>query len=135
MSIRSWAGVCILLVAGVACVPAAQPQASGGQESGQPKAGGVLNVTVEADPFDWDITYVGKSNPNVDGIGLSYLSLLKFKSGPEVEYAENQLQPELAEKWSMSPDGRSFTFNLRQGVKYPSEIGRASCRERVYVLV
>ncbi|MCL5108657.1 MAG: ABC transporter substrate-binding protein [Chloroflexi bacterium] len=30
------------------------------------------------------------------------------------------LVPELAEKWTFAPDGKSVTFNLRQGVKYHS---------------
>ena len=111
----------LVLIAGLfalACGPAAQqqPQAA----SNQPKPGGFLNVTIETDPFDWDITYVGKSDPNKTGIGLSYLSLLKFKSGPEVEYVENVLQPELAERWTVSPDAKTFTFNLRKDVKYPA---------------
>src|ERR1700730_15881715 len=29
-----------------------------------------------------------------------------------------QFQPLLAQKWDISPDGKVFTFNLRQGVKW-----------------
>src|SRR5262245_44094700 len=30
----------------------------------------------------------------------------------------DQLQGELAEKWEMSPDGRTWTFHLRHGVQW-----------------
>lgn len=113
-----WFWIVALALAGLACGPAAQPQPQAA--SNQPRAGGYLNVAIETDPFDWDITYLGKSNPNNPGIGLAYLSLLRFKSGPEVEYVENVLLPDLAERWAVSPDARTFTFNLRKGVTYPA---------------
>ncbi len=106
-----------LAAALVACAPASQP-APAARESDQPRPGGQLNVTLESDPFDWDVTYLGKSNPNVYGLALSYNSLLHFKSGPGFDYTGAVLEPELAEKWSMSPDARTFTFNIRKGVKY-----------------
>jgi peptide/nickel transport system substrate-binding protein len=112
----------LLVMAGVACAPASQP-APAASEGDQPHSGGQLNVTLESDPFDWDVTYLGKSNPNIYGLALSYNSLLHFKSGPGVDYTEAVLEPELAERWSMSPDARTFTFNIRKGVKYAPSTG------------
>src|SRR5207249_4308880 len=45
-------------------------------------------------------------------------SLLGFKSGPGIDYNDLTLQPELAEKWEIGPDARTFTFHLRKGVKF-----------------
>jgi peptide/nickel transport system substrate-binding protein len=62
---------------------------------------------------------VGKGTPNVNGIRHAYSSLLQFKNGPNVKYGELTLEPALAEKWE-TPDGQTFTFHLRKGVKFPS---------------
>jgi len=69
-------------------------------------------------PYDWDMSYAGKSSPNDSGIGYAYNSLLGFKSPPEVKYAEMVVRPELADRWEPSQDGKVFTFHLRSGVKF-----------------
>jgi len=43
-----------------------------------------------------------------------YNRLVDFKTGTV------NLQPSLAERWDVSPDGRSYTFHLRKGVKFHS---------------
>ena len=42
----------------------------------------------------------------------SYEGLLKFKAGT------TEVQPGLAESWDISPDGKTYTFHLRHGVKW-----------------
>jgi ABC-type transport system substrate-binding protein len=104
-----------------ACGTRSNPPTSGqpNQNSQQPKTGGTITVRTTVDPFDWDVTYVGKGTPNVNGIRHAYSSLLQFKNGPNVKYGELTLEPALAEKWE-TPDGQTFTFHLRKGVKFPS---------------
>lgn len=41
-----------------------------------------------------------------------YNGLVEFKRG------ETEIQPALAESWDISPDGKTYTFHLRQGVKF-----------------
>ena len=53
-----------------------------------PKSGGTLNVRVTSDPFDWDLTDRGKSQPMNGGQPLGYSSLLGFKSASGLRYDE-----------------------------------------------
>jgi len=100
----------------LACTPA--PLTAPPPREAGPRYGGVLNVRVAGDPFDWDLSYSGKTSNNWNGLGMAYNQLLGFKRGPDVPYAELVPQPELAERWQVSPDTRAFTFHLRKGVKY-----------------
>ncbi|MDR7544961.1 MAG: ABC transporter substrate-binding protein [Armatimonadota bacterium] len=36
----------------------------------------------------------------------------------EVNYITGEIEPSLAESWALSPDGRTWTFTLRQGVRW-----------------
>lgn len=113
-----WLSLGILLLA-AGCGSPQSPIAptGGGGASNQPQSGGVLNARVPTDYYDFDVTLTGKGT-NARVQGLSYSSLLGFKSGPDVPYSQYILQPKLAEKWSVNADGTSFTFNLRKGVKW-----------------
>jgi ABC-type transport system substrate-binding protein len=85
---------------------------AGGSAPSAPKAGGHLNVSMPADPFDFDPT--GKPSENTNAIRPAYDSLLSFKTGSDVAPADTILEPAIAERWE-SPDGQTFIFHLRQG--------------------
>ncbi len=108
---------CVLFMGVLACGPgsgAVRQEAA----TDSPVYGGRLSIGVDLDPFDWDLSYAGKSNPNQTGMAMAYNSLLGFRSGPGIKYEEVTIAPELAERWEISPDARSYTFNLRKGVKW-----------------
>jgi peptide/nickel transport system substrate-binding protein len=108
----------------LACGAVQQPPAGGGAPGGaapdQPKAGGSLKTRITSDIDNWDITIADKNiasrySPLVTN------RLLGNKAAKDVGYADVVLTPELAEKWEVSHDARSFTFHLRKGVKWANQ--------------
>jgi peptide/nickel transport system substrate-binding protein len=83
----------------------------------QPKAGGNVNVWQPVDPFDFDVTYLGKNTNNVEGIQHAYSTLIRFKFGPGTDYNTLTLEPALADRWE-TPDDQTYTFHMRPGVKF-----------------
>jgi peptide/nickel transport system substrate-binding protein len=87
----------------------ADKQADAGKSS--PKTGATLTVARPRDPDNLD-PIVPTDNESIYTMLLIYDQLVRIaKDGKSVE-------PGLAEKWEVSPDGKSFTFHLRQGVKF-----------------
>ena len=96
--------------------PAARPTSPPAAAAGsQPKRGGVLKVGMQADPTSLDpqktsLTALFHVTEHI------YSALVRLKPDLTVE-------PDLAEKWDISADGKTYTFTLRKGVKFHS--GRA----------
>jgi len=102
----------------MACAPAQEPPAAGPEGSGGPKYGGRLNVWVTADPTSWDVSISGVSSVSDRWRARAYEGVLRFKAGPDVDAGALILEPSLAERWEVSPDGRTYTFHLRKGVNW-----------------
>lgn len=109
-----------LLVVACGPAPSAPPESSAPAE---PKQGGTLRVRSTTDPSDWDLSYTGKNTPNGYAMLFAYNSLLGYKAGPDVPYNDGVLEPELAERWEVSPDAKTFTFFLRKGVTFAPSTG------------
>jgi peptide/nickel transport system substrate-binding protein len=106
-----------LLLAGCASRPVDQTAAVGSEPAKQgqttassPKQGGVLKVGVTADAVGFDPHLVDAYSSGLV-IEQVYNGLLKLDD-------KMQVQPDLAETWDVAPDGLSYTFKLRQGVKF-----------------
>ena len=90
--------------------PAAQPTAAA--QAGQPKRGCILKVGLQADPTSLDpqktsLTALFHVTEHI------YSMLVRLKPDLTIE-------PDLAEKWDISADGKTYTFTLRKGVKFHS---------------
>lgn len=114
-------GLIALMLLSTACATssgpgpsAGQSEAGPGQAPGQPKYGGVITILmfIGGDPKSFDTTQ--ESDVAVlEAVGATYENLIKFNPlKPE------EVVPDLAEKWELAPDGKSYTFHLRKGVKF-----------------
>lgn len=98
-------GTMVLLLAGAGLLVAAGPAASG-----TPVTGGTLRaaLTASAPTLDPHST----THLAVREIGMHiFENLLAFD-------AKFQVAPQLAERWEISKDGKTYTFHLRRGVKF-----------------
>jgi len=87
--------------------------ASGGSSSSAartPHHGGTLTIAIATDPvtLNYDVT----DNPDDGTIQKLYDNGLLTENGQE------EIEPSLAQSWTISPDGLTYTFNLRHGVKW-----------------
>ena len=83
----------------------------------QPKRGGVFRIAErEAPSLDphLSISFLTHSY-----VSMSYSQLVRFPNGPEQKSPTDfSIVPDLAEKWTVSRDGRVYTFQLRRGVRF-----------------
>ncbi len=118
---KGWLFLIASCLAMVACAspssPAAAPSgAAPAAAPAGPKLGGRLTLDIAFDPTNWDTTTTNRRQSYYTAHSMS--RLLQFKSGPDVKFADLTLAPEVAEKWEISPDAKSFKFTLRKGVKW-----------------
>ncbi|WEX07481.1 ABC transporter substrate-binding protein [Chelativorans sp. AA-79] len=78
-----------------------------------PAHAAMLSVCIEGSPeiFNPQLTSSGTTSYV---LGQIYDGLVSVKAGT------SELEPALAESWTISDDGRTYTFKLRQGVKWQS---------------
>ena len=93
----------------------AEEEAVGG--SGDPVRGGHLVISGPSDIGSLDPIASSSFNTQYR-IAHTYQRLLTFESGPDIGYTQNVLKPELATGWEISEDNLTYTFTLREGVKW-----------------
>ncbi|GGR13968.1 ABC transporter substrate-binding protein [Deinococcus ruber] len=103
----------LLLAATLSTAAAAPKKVSGYESLGvvAGKSGGNLTLALGDSPQS--LNYYGAIDNN-----LGLISQQLFDTLVEFNYATYKLEPALAESWTVSPDGKVYTFKLRQGVKW-----------------
>jgi len=80
------------------------------QASGTPKRGGILIVGRTNDTTSLE--------PHKDAsAGRAWTTQLMYSYVVQAD-KNLRIQPDLAEKWDISPDGKTYTFSMRKGVKF-----------------
>lgn len=104
-----------LVLCTLACTAPTQAPTTSGDE---PKYGGIARARVPIDPASGYDQSILRAFPASESYFLAYNTPLSYKRGPGVEWQELALAPELAERWEVSPDARTYTFWLRKGVRF-----------------
>ncbi|MSQ14367.1 MAG: ABC transporter substrate-binding protein [Dehalococcoidia bacterium] len=115
-------GLCSLLIA-AACGPSATQAPSGGQDAGQPpqagsqrpQSGGTLRL-MGGGYVTYGTVDINRNNTGAPNgfVGQSVNQVVKR----ELASGKYEIVPDLAESWQVSPDGLTYTFKLRKGVKF-----------------
>src|SRR5216683_1910500 len=92
--------------------PTAAPAAAASKPAETPRRGGELVYVVSAEPPSYD-GHKETTFAVIHPVSPHYSTLLKFD--PE-NYPK--VVGDLAESWTISPDGLTYTFKLRDGVKF-----------------
>lgn len=80
-------------------------------QQGGPVKGGVLRVAQPIEPFTLD----SRVDPKMEGIVV----VMQVQEGLlSKDLSTGEFTPGLAESWDVSEDGRTYTFNLREGVQF-----------------
>jgi peptide/nickel transport system substrate-binding protein len=86
------------------------------KEEGPVKRGGIYKKYLSADPANLDTYRQTADGPKEQFANFAQNRLVNFKIGPGVK--PYQVKGDLAESWEISNDGLTYTFKLRQGVKF-----------------
>jgi len=125
------AGVSLALVLG-ACGSAAAPAAStGGSSSGATASAASTGQAASGNTFTMSLISTGTNKvpaftttgEDSEIYGQIYDSLLEINS------KTNEIGPGLATSYSVSPDGKTWTLPLRQGVKWQGGYGDFTCAD------
>jgi peptide/nickel transport system substrate-binding protein len=87
------------------------------QDAGPPQQGGIFRYALPSDARSLDPHAQSSYNTHI-AIGATYSKLVDFDTGPDIPYGSPQLEGDLAESWGPSDDGRTWTFQLRHGVRF-----------------
>ncbi|MDN8592310.1 ABC transporter substrate-binding protein [Paenibacillus sp. 11B] len=111
MKYMALAAVVVLVLSGCGAASNSNStvQASGGEQSGQAE-GGSLTYALATSPDTLD--------PHRSGLAVTVRAIRTIYDNLVVQLPDGSIKPWLAKEWSVSEDGKSYTFKLREDVKF-----------------
>ncbi|QEL23804.1 polyamine ABC transporter substrate-binding protein [Bosea sp. F3-2] len=100
------------------------PQQSSAQET-------VLRVSTGGTNVSTLDAHRASATDDVAVVSWIYNGLVRFRPGSA---DPKNIEPDLAERWETSPDGKVWTFHLRKGVKFQGDWGTLDADDAVYSL-
>ncbi len=97
--------------------PAASNASGSAAAPAAPKVGGELAVVATSDPPSLD-PYLQSAGGTYTFVGPIYSKLLDFAATDSIKPFENKMVGDLAASWEATPDGLTYIFKLRDGVKW-----------------
>jgi peptide/nickel transport system substrate-binding protein len=85
---------------------------------GPPQNGGTLTINDPSDAPTLDGMKSPSAYTHLAISGIVYSKLLEFEVGREIPYGSMGVRGDLADTWERSDDGLTWTFNLRDDVKW-----------------
>lgn len=99
--------------------------------AGAARAQVVLNVGIGAEDMGQLDPHITSKTPDMALLQWMFNGLVRFKPG---SMDPDEMEPDLAERWTSSPDGRVWTFSLRRGVKFQRAYGELTAEDVVFSL-
>ena len=99
-------GLALVVLSALAAIPAAV------QSADAPRRGGILLAALAAEPPSLD-PHQEATFANIQMVAPCYSTLLQFDP-----YQFPKVIGDLATEWKVAPDGRTYTFKIRQGVRF-----------------
>lgn len=91
----------------------------------------VLNIGVNSGDMGILEPHLSSTTANMPIMDSIFNGLVRFKPGSvDLE----QIEPDLAERWESSPDGKVWTFHLRKGVQFHQGYGELTSEDVVFSL-
>jgi len=84
--------------------------------SSTPQRGGLLKITDRYEPPT--LNCMMTPSISVFAYATPVFNSLVMVDPSQEEVSVEKIVPSLAERWTMSPDGKTYTFYLRKGVKF-----------------
>jgi len=94
-------------------------------------AGTTLNVGMATADIGKLDPHLATSTPDAGLVNWMFNGLVRIKPG---KASPEFIEPDLAESWTSSPDGLTWTFKLRQGVKCHGDYGNLTADDIVFSL-